>query len=434
MITTPVYKPVIPGWLPSFPSHWKVMRIKNLFREIDDRSVSGSEELLSVSQYTGITPKRESLENEDDNLTNAASLEGYKKVTAGDLVINIMLAWNGSLGISPYNGIVSPAYCVYRCMPGNNPEYFGYLFSTNLFKAEFRRNSTGIIDSRLRLYSDKFFGIFSVVPPLDEQDAIVKFITVKEEKINRFIQKKQHFIDLLKEQSQGVIDLVLTKGNDTNAKLKSSGVEWLGDIPEHWEVRKLKYTGQCQNGLNKGAEYFGFGFPFVSYGDVYKNNFLPLTITGLAQSTDEDRSNYSVLEGDVLFTRTSETIEEIGLSSTCMETIKDSTFSGFLIRFRPLKGFLLNGFSKYYFRSQLHRSFFVKEMNLVTRASLSQDLLKNLPILIPPLIEQESIANFLDKKLEGIVTEIFKIETEIELIKEYKEAMIAEAVTGKIVI
>jgi type I restriction enzyme S subunit len=137
---------------------------------------------------------------------------GYKLVQQGDLVINIMLAWNGSLGISPYDGITSPAYCVYPVKGNNNPEYFGYLFSTNLFKAEFRRHSTGIIDSRLRLYSDKFFSIFTVVPPKDEQDAIVQYIKAQEEKINLFIQKKQRFIELLKEQRQGIINEAINKG------------------------------------------------------------------------------------------------------------------------------------------------------------------------------------------------------------------------------
>ena len=175
-------------------------------------SETGSEELLSVSHYTGVTLKRESLENEDDHISNAESLIGYKLVKQQDLVINIMLAWNGSLGISPFNGITSPAYCVYRIKGNNNPEYFGYLFTTNLLKAEFRRHSTGIIDSRLRLYSDKFFSIFSVVPPKEEQDEIVKHIKAQSDKINRFIQKKRRFIELLKEQRQSVINQAVTKG------------------------------------------------------------------------------------------------------------------------------------------------------------------------------------------------------------------------------
>ena len=180
-------------WLGEFPSHWEVLRIKNLFQEMENRSETGSEELLSVSYYTGVTLKRDSLENEDDHITNALSLVGYKVVKKNDLVINIMGAWNGRLGISPYDGITSPAYCVYRIKGDNNPEYFGYLFTTGLFIAEFRKNSTGIGSGFLRLYSDKFFSIFSVVPPKEEQDEIVQHIKAQEEKINQFIQKKKRF-------------------------------------------------------------------------------------------------------------------------------------------------------------------------------------------------------------------------------------------------
>jgi len=419
------------AWLGEFPAHWEVLRIKNLFQEMDSRSETGSEELLSVSHYTGVTLKRESLENEDDHITNAESLVGYKLVAKNDLVINIMLAWNGSLGISPFNGITSPAYCVYRIKEENNPEYFGYLFTTNLFKAEFRRNSTGIIDSRLRLYSDKLFSIFSVVPPKDEQDEIVQYIKGQEEKINLFIQKKQRFIELLKEQRQIVVSDFITKGTNPNVKGKYSGIDILGNIPAHWEIKRLRYIGQCQNGINKGAEFFGSGFPFISYGDVYNNEMLPKNVDGLAISTEDDRQNYSVIEGDVFFTRTSETIEEIAFSSVCTQTIPDATFSGFLIRFRPVENILLSAYSKYYFRCQLHRSFFVKEMNLITRASLNQNLLKNLPVIIPPLEEQKQIVEHIKTETKIIDTTIAKAEREIELIREYKEAMIAEAVMGK---
>jgi len=423
--------PVSLYFLGNFPEHWQALRIKNLFQEMDSRSETGNEELLSVSHYTGVTLKRESLENEDDHLSNAESLVGYKLVQQNDLVINIMLAWNGSLGISSYNGMTSPAYCVYRMKGENNPEYFGYLFATNLFKSEFRRNSTGIIDSRLRLYSDKFFGIFSIVPPKDEQDEIVQYIQAQEEKINLFIQKKKRFIELLKEQKNGIVSEFISKGINSKAENKFSGIDWIGSIPVNWEIKRLRFIGQCQNGINKGAEFFGSGFPFVSYGDVYNNEMIPEIIEGSVVSTEDDRQNYSVIEGDVFFTRTSETVEEIAISSACMQTIPNATFSGFLIRFRPYKDILYSGFSKYYFRCQLHRSFFVKEMNLITRASLNQDLLKNLPVIIPPIEEQRQIVEHIKIETATIDTAIAKAEREIELIKEYKEAMISEAVMGK---
>ena len=214
--------------------------------------------------------------------------------------------------------------------------------------------------------------------------------------------------------------------------MRDSGVEWLGEVPEHWDVDRLRYLGEFQNGINIGAESFGSGFPFVSYGDVYRNETLPKEGSGLVESSEKDRTLYSVEFGDVLFTRTSETIEEIGFASTCLATIEDASFAGFLIRFRPKKDAIDPHFSKYYFRSNLLRVFFVKEMNLVTRASLSQDLLKKLPVSLPPLREQKEISAFLDS-CSAIFEKLIKnAESAIDLIKERRTALISAAVTGKI--
>jgi len=152
-------------WLGEIPEHWETRRIKYIFNEINERSENGNEDLLSVSQYTGVTNKSDKVQ-EGGMLTNALTLEGYKKVTKGDLISNIMLAWNGSLGFSPFNGITSPAYSIYRIYGDNDNRYFHYLLRTELYKAEFKRNSSGVIESRLRLYTDDFFKIESILPPL----------------------------------------------------------------------------------------------------------------------------------------------------------------------------------------------------------------------------------------------------------------------------
>lgn len=417
-------------WLGEIPENWEIKRIKYIFKEQDKRSETGLEDLLSVSHYTGVTQKKDRIAD-GELMTNARTLEGYKIVTKGDLVINIMLAWNGSLGISKFDGITSPAYCVYKSLIGGE-RYFGYLFRTKNAQQEFKKQSTGIIESRLRLYTDKFFNIKTAIPTIGEQTAIANFLDYKTAKIDRFIFKKKQLIKLLNEQKAGIINDSVTKGLNPNAKMKPSGIEWLGDIPGHWEVRKLKYLGKFQNGISAGAEYFGSGFPFINYGDVYKNFELPKIGSGLANSSEQDRQNYSVRQGDVFFTRTSETIEEIGYTSTCFSTIEDATFSGFLIRFRPYSDLLFEGFSKYYFRSNLHRRFFVKEMNLVIRASLSQELLKRMPVLLPTIDEQILIAKYIEKEIAIINKTIATIEKEIALVQEYRTALIAEAVTGKI--
>ncbi len=226
----------------------------------------------------------------------------------------------------------------------------------------------------------------------------------------------------------------------SGVKWKDSGVEWIDGtsagsaqgVPAHWEVRPLRYLGTTQNGISAGADYFGEGYPFVSYGDVYRSIELPDSVKGLAKSSQEDRENYSVKTGDVLFTRTSETIEEIGFSSTCLKTIANSTFAGFLIRFRPRSGFLDPRFSKYYFSSKVHRAFFVKEMNLVIRASLSQDLLKKLPVLLPPIKEQGLIASYIESQTSKLDKAITLQQTQIDKLREYKATLIDSAVRGKI--
>ena len=282
-------------------------------------------------------------------------------------------------------------------------------------------------------YNFQQFGALPIaVPPIDTQRRIADFLDDKCGKIDRYIEKQQQIIDKLKEYKQAVITETVTKGLDPDAPMKDSGIEWIGMIPEHWNIRRLRYLGSCLNGISKGGEFFGDGFPFVSYGDVYRNMELPQKVEGLVQTTESEREWYSVKEGDVFFTRTSETIEDVAIASTCMQTIENATFAGFLIRFRPNTNLLTKEFSKFYFRSDKHRLFFVKEMNLVTRASLSQELLKRLPILLPPIKEQQEIAHLLESKCSEIDSAISKQTVIIEKLTGYKKSLIYEAVTGKL--
>ena len=411
-------------WLGEIPSHWEMRRTKYLWQEKDRRSEFGSEQLLSVSQYDGV--------REAQSDSRSESLKGYKIVKREDLVINIMLAWLGGLGVSKHEGIVSPAYCVYKLIDVQNPRYLHYLYRTPLYLSDFARHSTGIVPSRWRMYTDDFGEVLTILPPIEEQNLMVEYLDAARSKIDEVIAQQQKMIDLLNERKQIIINNAVTKGLDPNVPMKDSGVDWIGQIPEHWEVRKLGSIGSTINGVSHDSTYFGEGYPFVSYSDVYKNISLPKTVLGLAKSSNQERLLFSVEKGDVFFTRTSETAEEIGFSSTCLETIDNAVFAGFLIRFRPIKGYLDPFFSKYYFRAHIHRSYFVKEMNLVIRASLSQQLLKGLPILLPPIEEQRSIAIFLDKKIEKIDLCICNYNKRISLLQERKQIIINDVVTGKV--
>lgn len=295
---------------------------------------------------------------------------------------------------------------------------------------DYRTLTNGV--TRYGLSVDKIGSALLLTPPIVEQTAIANYLDHKTAEIDTLISQKERLLELYEEEKSAVINQAVTKGLDCDAPLKESGIEWLGEIPEGWEVKRLRYTGKCKNGVSAGADYFGFGYPFVSYSDVYRNSCLPEQVDGLANSTEEDRDNYSVKFGDIFFTRTSETIDEIGFSSTCLKTISNAIFAGFLIRFRPFPDKLYAEFSKFYFRSNLHRRFFVKEMNLVTRASLSQELLKKMPVLLPSIEEQRSVSEFLDEETARINTKIAKTKRIIELQKEYRTALISEVVTGKV--
>ena len=281
----------------------------------------------------------------------------------------------------------------------------------------------------LRMEDLKKYAFF--IPVESEQQKIANFLDKKCSELDNILSRTQASIEEYKKLKQAVITRAVTKGIRGDREMKDSGIEWVGEIPKEWHVKKLRYLGGCQNGISKSSEYFGEGYPFVSYGDVYRNYQLPEMVRGLVMSTDNDRENYSVIRGDVLFTRTSETIEEVGFSCVCLKTIEHATFAGFVIRFRPNSDELLPEYSKYYFRSDMHRRFFVKEMNLVTRASLGQELLKKLPVILPPLQEQQEIANYLEKQcgeIDGIIAKKNQYITELE---SYKKSLIYEYVTGK---
>ena len=417
-------------WIGQIPKSWGVERIKTIFRERTELSEDGSETLLSVSEYYGVANRSEKV-SDGEFVSRAESLIRYKKCYKGDLVSNIMLAWKGSMGITEYDGIVSPAYCVYEPSKSVFPRYYHYLFRTSLYTSIFSLYSKGIIDSRLRLYSPYFFDIKAIVPSYSEQQRIAEFLDRKCAEVDEMIALQEQIIEELKAYKQSVITEAVTKGLNPAAPMRDSGIEWIGQIPEHWEVKRIRNIGLTQNGISKGGEYFGEGDPFISYGDVYKNTELPQIASGLIQSSQEEQERFSVCKGDVFFTRTSETIEEIGFSSTCTKTIEKAVYAGFVIRFRPRCGILYDGYSKYYFRSNIHRAYFVKEMNIVTRASLSQDLLKSLAVLLPTFEEQQAIADYLDKKCADIDSLIQTKQSKIDSLKEYKKSIIYEYVTGK---
>lgn len=429
MTPYPAYKPTGLPWLPQIPEHWdciplgRLARLKSLCGYVDRQLLSVYLD-KGVVRFTDIKEKRTNTTSQD--------LSKYQLVELGDFVLNNQQAWRGSVGVSMLNGIVSPAYFVATLSKKLQPHYANYLFRSPAMVAHYCTSSKGIGSIQRNLDWQMLKPHLVPVPPPDEQVQIVRYLNSMTAKINKLIRAKKQQIALLQEQKKAIINQAVTKGLDPNAEMKDSGIDWLGQIPRHWKIKRLGHLSYMQNGISAPAEYFGSGFPFMAYGDVYNNYEIPQHLTGLAMSSIEEQARYSVQEGDVFFTRTSETIEEIALAATCTKTIPHATFSGFLIRVRPNKSIIIPLFSKYYFRCILLRNYFVKGMNSVIRASLSQQLLRNLPVLLPPAVEQEMIAQHLEQCNKHFHEAIKKIENEIVLYTEYKNNLVSSIVTGQV--
>ena len=416
-------------WIGEIPAEWKTERLQWHLEEINiPNSPVQSENILSLTIEAGVIPYEEK-----GNQGNKAkeNCEEYKLAYPDTLVVNSMNVIIGAVGISKYFGCVSPVYYVFKAAKGSNLRYIYYLFTNVGFQKEMRKYAKGIMEIRLRIAAADMLKLSIPLPSAAEQQRIAAYLDEQCGEIDKVLAKTRESIEEYKKLKQSVITEAVTKGIRPNRPMKPSGIEWIGDIPAEWGMRRLRHLGCCQNGISKGAEFFDSGYPFVSYSDVYKNMELPHKVNGLVESTDEERERYSVLRGDIFFTRTSETIEEIGFTAVCLKTIPNATFAGFLIRVRPTTPLITPEFSKYYFRNDSHRCFFVKEMNLVTRASLGQELLKSLPVLLPPLDEQQEIAAYLDRQCAEIDRLIAKKEQIITELEGYKKSLIYECVTGK---
>lgn len=415
-------------WLGEVPAHWEVRRIKYLLRERDTRSTDGTEQLLRVSQFTGVTErKREDGSDEPD--TRAASLVGYKRVEPNDLVVNIMLAWNGSMGVSSFAGIASPAYCVYRFGPDAHPWFFHHLLRSPVYKARIKAMSTGVVESRLRLYTDDLYRLEALLPPCPEQAAIVRFLDHADRRIRRYIRAKQKLIKLLEEQKQAIIHRAVTRGLDPNVRLKPSGVEWLGDVPVHWEVRRAKSVCtaiiDCKNrtpDLVDGGEYL-----VVRTTCVREGRFDP---TG-GYATDQ--LNYRIWtargapkSGDVFFTR------EAPAGEACLVPNRDDLCMGQrMMYFRPDLDLLDPEFLLMNIYGPLTRTYVELATNGSTVGHLRLGQVYALPILWCPLGEQREIVEHVQEETRDLERAQASARCAIDLLHEYRTRLIADVVTGK---
>ena len=417
----PAYKDSGVEWLGQIPAHWQVRRLKHLLHEVNSRSEDGSEQLLSVSQYTGVTPRK--INGEFDS--RASSLVGYKVVDVNDLVVNIMLAWNGSMGVSRHNGVVSPAYCVYRFRQSANPWYYHDLLRQPIYKGRIKTASTGVVESRLRLYSDDLFRIEALLPPGDEQDAIVRFVEHTDRRVNRLIKAKRRLIELLHEQKQAVIHRAVTVGLDGDAPRKLSGVDWLGDIPAHWKLRRLKFltcisSGQVDPRQEQYKDYILIAPNHIESG----TGRILAEVTAATQGADSGK--YIAQAGQVIYSKIRPNLRKAAIAKTiCLCSADMYPISPSASELRS-EYFLLLLLSKPVTR-------YVVDCSMrVAMPKVNREALGDCWLWYPNLKEQDRILAFLPQELAPLNVAIDQARREIELIREYRTRLIADVVTGKV--
>ena len=315
------YKDSGEEWLGTVPAHWKVVPNRGTFTEVDDKN-HPDEEMLSVTIGQGVI--RQSTLLQDESMKDGSRIDksSYKMVQPGDIAYNKMRAWQGALGASKYKGIISPAYVVQRPAHGNDVEFLQYLLRTPAFAKEAERWPYGIASDMWSLRPEHFKAIHCCIPPPDEQAAIVRFLDHADDQIQRYIAGKERLIALLEEERQALVHQAVTRGLDPNVKLKPSGVEWLGDVPEHWEVIQIGKLGTFSKGSGGTKEdEVPKGIPCIRYGDLYTTHkYFVEQSRGFISL--EKTSNYTPIQsGDILFPTSGETIEEIGKSAVNLERL-----------------------------------------------------------------------------------------------------------------
>lgn len=320
-----------------------------------------------------------------------------------------------------------------------NNYFLKYLIMSDGFQQNLITYATG--STALGIKASKLSQLKIILADIQEQQKIANFLDIKTTQFDKIIAKKEQLIEKLEEAKKSLISEVVTgKVKIVDGKLVprgesemvDSGVKEFGKVPKYFKLSKIKFHGDFKAGISKSAGYFGTGYSFVSYSDVYNNKEI-LKGSGLAITSKKERIDFSIKEKDVFFTRTSESINDIGVSCICKGDIKDGAYSGFIIRYRlrNKENFDYN-FIKYYFQNEIIKRYFANQLNIVTRASLSQERLKELPFILPKYEEQRVIGMCLESKTNNIKDIIMKTKTQIQKLKQAKQSLISEAVTGKI--
>lgn len=424
----PAYKPSGITWLGGMPSHWKTYRLKYCADPINEK-VDGRDSELQYTALENIeswTGKRIAV---NETATSDGQASRYRK---GDVLFGKLRPYLAKALCAREDGVCTGELLVLRPRRVIQNYLFNYVLTSD-FISVVDSSTYGVKMPRANW--EFISNLPMLVPPEDEQRAIATFLDRETARIDRLIAKKERQIEVLQEKRAALISHAVTKGLNPNAKMKDSGIEWLGEIPEHWRVNKLKYLlrENLVNGLFKKKEFFGSGVKLINVLDVYRKDFL--VDSGSLERVEANKSEqgkYAVHSGDIFFVRSSLKVEGVGRSVCAISLDEPTLFECHVVQARPIPTlinpkFLVNFLNSVYAINRL-----ISLSNVVTMATIDQDKIKSLQIPVPPRKEQDEIMTFLDREISAIDTLEKRIHESVGKLREYRSALISAAVTGKI--
>lgn len=413
-------------WIGAIPEHWDASKIGQLYDNRYERVSDKDFEPLSVTMQ-GILPQLETAAKTDDG-------DNRKLVKKGDFAINSRSDRRGSCGISPQDGSVSLINLILAPRTSMNADYYNWLFHTSLFADEFYSWGHGIVADLWTTRWQEMKNIAIPVPPLEEQERIAAWLDVKCGDIDELIDVEQQMISDLEAYRQAVITEAVTRGLNLDIPTKSTSIHWLPTIPEHWEEKPFKEFFSTSKGLSiTKADLTEKGVPVINYGQVHSklNKGTAISediIKYVPESFLVSDKSALVNMGDFIFADTSEDVE--GCGNCCYIDIDNQIFAGYHSIIARNKKFP-SKYLAYLFLTKCWRTQIHAMVNGIKVFSIPQKLLSSTKIILPPISEQQEIAQYLDVKCAEI-DELIKVKQEkVETLKQYRQSLIFEAVTGK---
>lgn len=416
----PAYKDSGVEWLGEIPEHWQAIKMKYLFRDVSEKNKPEAE-LLSVTQDQGVVP-RTWVENR--MVMPSGNLESFKFIQKGDFAISLR-SFEGGLEYCHHEGIISPAYTVLKKRKGLIDGYYKYLFKSKSFISEIQTSVVGIREGKNISYFELSYSLMPIPSP-EEQTAIATYLDDKTAKIDRAIAQKEKMIALLKERKQIIIQNAVTKGLDPNAKMKHSGVEWIGEIPEGWEVKRLKFVAKINiNSLPENTPRL-FSFNYVDIGSVSFENGIERT-EYFEFKNAPSRARRITKRGNTVISTVRTYLKAIDYISEDKAGFIYST--GFAV-LEPIG--LVNEFLYHFVRSNAFTEQVTVDSKGMSYPAINSTDLSRLFLAIPPIQDQTAIVTHIETQSSKIDKAIKLQEQQIEKLKELKSTLIENAVTGKI--